>query len=197
MPASEIEPIETEIRGRWEAHDLDGAMATALAHYGDELFGFLSGLAREYVQAEDAFSATCERMWRGLPRFEWRSTFRVWAYRIARNEFLRTTRDSARARKAVPLSEIASIREAIERNRSTTPAHLRSEVKDRFAKLREQLDPEDHMLLGLRIDRKMAWADIAKVLTATEEEPDARDLAALRKRFERLKVRLRELAAGD
>ena len=197
MPGEEREPIEAEIQKRCDERDLDGALAVALSHYGDELFGFLSGLARERAHAEDAFSATCERIWRGLGAFRWQSSFRVWAYRIARNEFLRTTRESARARRQVPISEIASIREAVDRVRSTTPAHQRTEVKERFARLREQLDPEDHMLLGLRIDRQMAWADIAKVLTASEDEPDARELAALRKRFERLKTRLRELASGS
>jgi len=195
MPADPLPAVEEEIRARCNARDIDGAVAVAVTHYGDELFGFLNGLARERTQAEDAFSSTCERIWRGLAAFRWDSTFRVWAYRVARNEFLRTTREGARARKQIPISDIASVQQAIDRIRSTTPAHERSEVRERFAQLREQLDPEDHMLLGLRIDRKMAWVDIAKVLTPTADAPTARDLAALRKRFERLKTRLRELAS--
>ncbi len=195
MHGDPIRPVEEAIRARCDASDIDGAVAVALAHYGDELFGFLNGLARERTQAEDAFSSTCERIWRGLAAFRWESTFRVWAYRVARNEFLRTTREGARAGRHIPISEIASVQQAIDRIHSTTPAHQRSEVKERLARLREQLDPEDHMLLGLRIDRKMAWVDIAKVLTPTTTEPTTRDLAALRKRFERLKSRLRSLAS--
>src|SRR4051812_10606143 len=183
--------VETAIKAAWDRQDFDAAISTALDRYGDELFGFLMGLARDQTQAEDAFSAACERMWRGLPKFRWESTFRVWAYRIARNEFLRTTRETNRARKQVPISEIRSVREAIDRLRSSTPVHKRTEVRDRFAKLRETLDPEDHMLLGLRIEQKLAWNDIAKVLDNTDEAPSARDVAALRKRFERLKVKLR------
>lgn len=189
-----VEDPEDGIRARCERGDLDGALTIALELYADELFGFLVGLARERVQAEDAFSATCERMWRGLPKFRWESSLRVWSYRIARNEFLRTTRAATRARRELPLSQVASIQRAIERTRSSTPIHERTDVKDRWAKLREQLDPEDHMLLGLRIDRKLAWADIAKVLASSDVEPTAREVAALRKRFERLKSRLRELA---
>jgi len=194
MSQAEPDPLEAAVRARFDAGDLDGTIATALAGYGDELFGFLIGLARDRTQAEDAFGAACERIWRGLPKFRWDSTFRVWAFRIARNEFLRTTREVARARRAVPISQIASVQQAVDRVRSTTPVHHRTEVKDRFAELRAALDPEDHMLLGLRIDRKMAWIDIAKVLANTEDEPTTREVAALRKRFERLKVRLRELA---
>jgi RNA polymerase sigma-70 factor (ECF subfamily) len=193
------DPIETAIKAAWDRKDFDGAISTALERYGDELFGFLMGLARDQTQAEDAFSAACERMWRGLPTFRWESSLRVWAYRIARNEFLRTTRDVQRARKGVPISQVASIQKAMDRARSTTPPHERTEVKDRFAELRAELDAEDLMLLGLRIERKMAWADIAKVLAAAEDEPrenepDAREIATLRKRFARLKDKLRERA---
>ncbi|MFN0250439.1 MAG: RNA polymerase sigma factor [Kofleriaceae bacterium] len=189
--------IESTIKAAWDRQDFDGAISTALEVYGDELFGFLMGLARDQTQAEDAFSAACERMWRGLPTFRWESSLRVWAYRISRNEFLRTTRDVARARKGVPISQVASVQKAIDRARTTTPPHERTEVKDRFAELRAELEPEDLMLLGLRIERKMAWADIAKVLAdaeARDTPPDTREIATLRKRFARLKDKLRERA---
>jgi len=188
------DPRELAIRTRFDAKDLDGAMSVALEGYGDELFGFVNGLARGRVQAEDAFSSACERMWRGLPTFRWDSTFRVWAYRIARNEFLRTTRETVRARKMIPISQLPSVQKTLDRIRSSTPLHLRTEVKDKFAELRAQLDPDDLALLGLRIDRKLPWNDISKVLANTEDEPSAREVAALRKRFERLKAKLRELA---
>ncbi|MEO6774421.1 MAG: sigma-70 family RNA polymerase sigma factor [Kofleriaceae bacterium] len=187
------EHVELEIRARCEARDYDGALARALELYGNELFGFLNGLARDRPQAEDAFSAACERIWKGLAKFRWESTLRVWTYRIARNEFLRTARTTARNRNAVPLSQVSSIQEAVARIRSTTPVYERTEVKRKLAELRIELAPDDHMLLGLRIDRKLAWVDIAKVLAPSEDEPTARELAALRKRFERLKTRLREV----
>ncbi|HET9990941.1 MAG TPA: sigma-70 family RNA polymerase sigma factor [Kofleriaceae bacterium] len=190
IPAAELS--DAEIRTRCDAGNFDGALALALELYADELFGFINGLARDRTQAEDAFSAACERMWKGLSKFRWDSTFRVWAYRIARNEFLRVAKGRAR-KKTVPLSEVPSIQVAVARVRSATPVYERTEVKQKLAELRLQLDPEDHMLLGLRIDRKLAWADIAKVLAQTDAEPTARELAALRKKFERLKARLREV----
>jgi RNA polymerase sigma factor (sigma-70 family) len=188
--------LEAELRRRFDAGDLDGTMASAVEGYGAELFGFLVGLTRDPIAADDVFSATCERMWRGLPKFRWDSTLRVWAYAIARNEFLRSTRSTSRSKREIPVSHIASIQQAINHIRSTTPVHERTAVKDRFAKLRESLAPEDHMLLGLRIDRKMAWNDIARVLAEAEGDTVdiPREAAALRKRFERLKTKLRELA---
>jgi DNA-directed RNA polymerase specialized sigma24 family protein len=65
-------------------------------------------------------------------------------------------------------------------------ALLDTGIKDRMAALRAELSPEDQTLLTLRVDRDLPWGDVADILD--EAEP------ALRKRFERLKLRLRELA---
>lgn len=188
---------EAEIRTRIERGDLDGAVTVALETYASELFGFLWGLARDRAHAEDVFSATCERIWRGLGRFRWDSSFRVWAYRVARNELLRSTRETQLARQTIPLTEVSTAQAILARVRTTTPFLERSEVRDRYAAIRAQLDEDDLVLLGLRIENQLAWSDIAKVMAATDEPADAKELAALRKRFERLKVKLRELARSS
>ena len=55
--------------------------------------------------------------------------------------------------------------------------------------MRSTLAPDEQSLLTLRLDRGLAWADIAAVMDA--------DSATLRKRYERLKNRLRARAAED
>ena len=75
--------------------------------------------------------------------------------------------------------------------RTTTAAHLKSEVKDKLAQLRTSLDPAEQTLLVLRVDREMSWQDIAVVMSAEGETVSA---PALRKRFERLTDRIRKLA---
>ena len=58
-------------------------------------------------------------------------------------------------------------------------------------------DPDDQTLLILRIDRALPWIDIARVMTDEPDEPDlSRHAAALRKRFERLKQRIRDQRAS-
>ena len=64
--------------------------------------------------------------------------------------------------------------------------HLRTEVKSDVQKLREELTEEEQTLLILRVDRNLDWREVADILEI--EEP------ALRKRFERLKDKLRRLA---
>jgi RNA polymerase sigma-70 factor (ECF subfamily) len=69
---------------------------------------------------------------------------------------------------------------------TATPAHQKTEVKDAFARIRETLEPDDQMLLSLRLEQKMSWDEVAAVLEVAAP--------ALRKRFQRLTRRLRELA---
>jgi len=70
--------------------------------------------------------------------------------------------------------------------RSDTPRHLRTDAKTSVQKLREELSPEEQTLLVLRIDRGLDWREVAEVVDAEE--------AAVRKRFERLRDKLRKLA---
>jgi RNA polymerase sigma-70 factor, ECF subfamily len=190
--ADEANEAELRIRRLFDTSDFDGAMTALVAAYGRELFGFLVGLSRDRGYAEDAFGAACERMWKAFTKFRWESTVRVWAYTIARNEFMRSTRDINRARQQVELSD--GLRSAIAQVKSTTPAYNRPEVHERFARIREQLEPDDHILLGLRIDRDMSWSEIAQVLAGEAEVGDLeRRAAALRKRYERLKDMLKKL----
>jgi RNA polymerase sigma-70 factor (ECF subfamily) len=73
-------------------------------------------------------------------------------------------------------------------------------VKDRFTQLREALDPEDQELLILRVDRSMEWADLARVMSDRDDldgEELKRESARLRKRFQSVKDKLRELAVRE
>lgn len=185
--------IGAEVRTLCEAGDVDGATSRVIAVYGPELHGFLNALAKDTDLGSEAFAATCERIWKYLPGFRWEAPLRAWAYQIARNA-LRTLQADPRRRaeRNVPLSVIQSL-EAVARSR--TAPYQRTEIKDAMRELRESLDPEDHEVLILRIDRGMSWKEIA-LATASDDAPTNVDqrAAALRKRYERTKAQLRELA---
>ena len=98
----------------------------------------------------------------------------------------------------MPLSQAPDLSELVAQVRTATAQHLRTEVKDGFARLRATLDPDDQLLLGLRLDADLGWNDIARVLAGEEAAPvSVREVAALRKRYERLKKQLRELAQAE
>jgi RNA polymerase sigma-70 factor (ECF subfamily) len=184
---------ERAIRQLCEAGDHAEATTAALRAYGVELLGFLRALAGDHDLAAEAFAELGEDVWRGLPRFRWESSLRSWLYALARNALAQLRRDPRRRRERnLPLSLAPDIAAAV---RTVTIEIQRTAVKDEFRVLREQLDPEEHEILLLRLDRGMAWKDIARVIGGLggDDDLDAR-AAALRKRFERAKQRLKKLA---
>jgi RNA polymerase sigma-70 factor (ECF subfamily) len=202
MTAEDAAALEAGIKEKWEAGDLQGAATEALRGYGLELLSYLVAITRDESEASEVYSAFCEAMWSGLPDFHWQCTFRTWAYVLARHALFRRHRDPFRnAGRAVPLSRAPEVFKIADDVRSRTLIFLRSEVKDRVALLREQLEPDDQSLIILRINRRLSWDEIARIMYEEETEPSAQQLrrkaAALRKQFQRAKERLRRLVEQD
>jgi hypothetical protein len=85
--------------------------------------------------------------------------------------------------------------------RTETALHLQTENRSRFTELRESLPEADQTLLMLRVDRGLPWNELVEILdeaddTAAPRSAEAlrRDSARLRKRFQALKDKLREMA---
>jgi RNA polymerase sigma-70 factor (ECF subfamily) len=175
----------------------DGA-SLAIELYGGEVLGFLHAVARDDDLAHEAFSVFSEDLLRGLPAFRWDASLRTWCYALARNALHRLRRDPRRrARNNVSLSnQGAAISAIVEQVRTATMPFLKTEIKDELRRLRDALDPDDHALLVLRIDRKMSWKDIARALPGDDGQELDRRAATLRKRFERAKTMLREMATS-
>ncbi len=195
MDADARAELESRIRAAFDAKDFAGAATVAIRGYGSELFGFLIGLASDEQVASDAFAAFCGDLWRDLPRFRWESSFRTWAYMLARHQLYRAARERGKRRREVTPSDAPEVARLAAEVRTSTLEHLRTETKDAFSALRARLDPDDQMLLVLRVDKNMEWRDVARVLGGDKDNAALdRDAAALRKRFERVKARLRTLA---
>jgi RNA polymerase sigma-70 factor (ECF subfamily) len=189
--------IEQAVRQHVTAGEIDLAATRALEGYGPELYGFLRALARNDDLAGEAFSTMSEQLWHGLAKFRWEATIRTWAYQLARHALHHARTDPRRRpERNMPMSLVTSIEEV---RRSATAPYQRTEVKDRMRALRESLDPVDHEILILRLDRLMSWKDIARAMSADGDSPATIDqsAAALRKRFERAKVQLRKLAVSS
>jgi RNA polymerase sigma-70 factor, ECF subfamily len=182
--------IERDIRALCNAAAYPEATTGALQLYGVELLSFLRALANNHDLAAEAFAELGEDVWKGLPRFRWEASLRSWLYSLARNALAQLRRDPRRRiDRNLPLSIAPEMAAVV---RTVTLEIQRTEVKDEFRILREQLDPEEHEILLLRLDRGLAWKDIARILGGPDNI-DSR-AAALRKRFERAKERLKKLA---
>jgi RNA polymerase sigma-70 factor, ECF subfamily len=178
--------VEADIRRALDAGDLDEAATAAIRGYGPQIAGYLRVVMKSEQESSEAFSIFGEMLWKGLASFRGESSFLTWAYHLAWASVRRYGDDSFR-RRAERLSTTAASRLAQEVFTTTG-----RQQQDQLAELRAQLAPEEQTLLVLRLDRDLSWREIAQVF---DEEGVGE--AALRKRFERLKARIRELAAAQ
>lgn len=167
----------------------------ALRDYGAEIYGWMIASLATETEAADAYAVFCEELWRSLARHQGRCSLRTWCYMLARHCVARTI--EGRGRPRASLSDAPSsllVAPAAE----SLPGYLRTDVKQSVRALREQLDPDDQTLLVLRVDKDLGWRDISLVLLgdAASDTELARHAATLRKRFERVKERLRQLVTA-
>lgn len=187
--------IEREVQRLCEAGAHADATVAAIRGYGPEILGFL--VAQHRGDADEVFSVWSERVFRGLAGFTWRSSLRTWAYTVARNASVNHGRGRQRAQREQDVRSAVLV--AVEQQvRTATPMYLRTEVKHKFAAIRDALPPEDRMLLVLRVDKRLEWKDLARVMLGDDAEvADAaltKESQRLRKRFQLLKEKL--VAAG-
>jgi RNA polymerase sigma-70 factor (ECF subfamily) len=190
--------MEERLSSLLRAHARDELAALALESYGGELYGFVVHVVGEPVRAADVFSRTIEDFWRGLPSFAGGCSVRIWLYRLAHQASVQHHRSPWRrvpsAGSSAPSQRAAAAH--------TVTASRRSELDDRWRELRCELSPEDRALLVLRVDRGLAWHDIAQVMRSESSDDSAdavtREAARLRTRFQLLKdqLRVRARAAG-
>lgn len=191
--SSWLVPIDTELEQTIASHLAAGehaqAATTALTKLGPQILGYIHAMVRDEDAAHDVFGRFSEELWKSIGSFRAESSFKTWSYKLVMHAIARHRRDPYfRRGRPIESDEVSAIVQDV---RSRTAPFKRSEVKDKIARLRESLDPEDQSLLFLRIDQGLSWAEVAEVVAA-EGEPI--DVATLRKRFERAKQRLRKLA---
>lgn len=181
--------LEATIRRLFDVGDLRAAATLAIEGYGSEVCGYLAAVLQDDEQARDVFADTVAELWRELSRFRWEASLRTWIYTLARHRLAAYfTRN--RRQRLVSLSRVPEVAELEAVARTTTVPWRRTEVKDAISRLREHLSVDDQTLLILRVDRGMSWRKIAHIMDETNE-------SALRKRFERIKRRLRNLVQID
>jgi RNA polymerase sigma-70 factor, ECF subfamily len=179
-------PVDVELEARLKTLNHAQAVEALLRGYGGEVYSFLMSLTRDVTDADESFSVFCEDVWKGLPQFRGESSYRTWTYQLARHAAHRKKRSDQRRAKSTSLDDMSAVEAVAAEVRTTTAAFMKTEVKDKFRALRDALRPEDRELLLLRLDRQLEWAEIAAIM--------GEDAATLRKRFERLKEKLKVLA---
>ena len=173
----------------------DDAATLTIQKYGPELLAFLHARLHQLDAAREAFSWLAEDLWRGMGRFQRRSSVRTWAYALARNAAHRYADRVLRERfQAVPISQVSRASALAVQ----LPSTQRSE---RLERIRQQLDEEEQTLLTMRVDQELAWREVAMLFLYSAEGGDApdeaalaREIARIRKRFQLLKQKLKVLS---
>jgi RNA polymerase sigma-70 factor, ECF subfamily len=199
MTGEATELSEATIRSAWDASDFDTAATMALRLYHAEILSFLVWRLRSPSDGQEAFSMLIEGLWSGMPRFGWRCSLRSWMYVLARNAALRLQR-APHKRFELQLSDsvIERLSDVLDDVRTQTQLFRQTYAKNRVRQLRDSLSPEDQLLLVLRVDRGLSWADLALAIHGDAEldgEHLKRESARLRQCFRRIKQELRRLAA--
>ncbi|WP_439625361.1 RNA polymerase sigma factor [Gemmata sp.] len=138
------------------------AFAVLVDRYWDPVRRWLAGLSGQAHAAEDLAQETFLKAWTGLPRLAAPETFRVWLFRIARNEHLALLRSPRSAAGAPPVD-------------APDPAPgppERTEEREAGAALRAAVEklPEAYRAAYLLwTHEELPYAEIARVLDVTEE----------------------------
>lgn len=187
---------ESELKALHAQGAFDRCLEVALRRYGPELEGWLFATAPRGLDPDEAWAAVCFALVQGLPRFAWRASFRTWMYQVARYTVRQGASTAARHQHS-PLSQV-SRPSKLQAPVSERPSFLGDAVEARLAALRATLDEEDTGLLYLRIDQNLSWPEVSAALGSPDDDGEAiaRRTVALRKRFERLKARIRAELEG-
>jgi RNA polymerase sigma-70 factor (ECF subfamily) len=185
--------VESRCLEALDRGDHAGAATLVVREYGPQLLGYLCSVLRSEADAGEVFSMFSEDLWRGLPGFRRECPVRVWCYRLAWHAAARFLRDPFRGRgRHLETTELSRLVEEIRSSVFLGRDQARQATLD---KLRAGLTPDERTLLVLRLDRGLAWAEVALVISEDKGAPV--DEAALRKRFERLKDKLAQKAREE
>ena len=201
MEIAEPNCVELQLREGFAQSRFNEVATLMIREYGLEITRYLSSVLRDSNLAADVFSSACELMWRHLPQFRGQSSFRTWFFAIARNAQSHAVRDPYR-RRASALESAPEFDQLEAHVRTVTATFARTETKDRFAHIRSTLTEDEQAILVLRIDRRMTWLEMVDAMAPIDAafDPKERDRqsASLRKRFERIRARLRsEFTQGN
>ena len=183
-------PPEPELIARARAGD-EEAFEQLVMRHADQVYGALRRFGLTPGDAEDVAQDVFLRAWRGLSRFEGRSSLSTWLYRIAFNE----------AQRRLGRHEPATVRAATRPDGSEpadpavlvpdTPLHepaaqaLEHEFEVQLAAALAQLPPEWRAAVVLRDLEGLSTADAAAAAGVRE--------AAFKSRLHRGRMQLRTL----
>jgi len=161
-----------------DANALQASFVDRLDNHRGILFKVANAYCAKPADREELIQETIAQLWRSYERFDGRSSFATWMYRIAVNVAISYYRSETRKRRRlVPVGE--SVLERL-------PAPNGAQTDDRLDLLREligQLPPLDRALMLLYLDDR-PYSEIASILGISETNAGTK-IARIKDRLKR------------
>lgn len=158
------------------------AFEALVRRHADRLYGVLLKITSDSGDAEDALQETFVRAWRSVSKFERRSSFFTWLYRIGVNEAKR------RVERRPPPEMAATPDDELDRIRDRRPhpdqQAERRELLDALDSAVKRLEPEYRLPLVLRDIEGFSTREAAAIMDLGE--------AAFKSRLHRARMSVRE-----
>lgn len=155
---------DEELTGRARTGDR-AAVDTLLRRHHDRVARICLGLCRDRSDAEDATQEALLSIANGLPRFDGRSSFATWAYRVAANRSLDELRRKRRRPRPVdPLDRAESPAPPTGDGRDPADVAVSRSGRDRILDTVAALPEEFRDAVVLRDVLDLDYAEIARLL---------------------------------
>jgi len=189
-PASTADEVLVE---RAQAGNRD-AFEDLVRRHADRLYAVVLRFTADPAEAEEVTQEAFLRAWRSIGRFEGRSQFFTWLYRIGINEAKRRAERRPAAGKVVSLEDEPA-EEAADLNESPQARSEQGELRDRLEQAIRSLPLDYRAPLVLRDVEGLSTAEAAAIMELGE--------AAFKSRLHRARLAVREsidqylVEAGD
>ncbi len=156
---------EQELVLRCQQGDVD-AMEILVVRYQDWVYNIAYGLLGHHHDAEDVSQDVFLSVWENIGKFEFRSRFSTWLYRVVKNKCLNQM-DRYQRRKTDPM-EIDDSQSWVPLDMlSPEKAALRSEERDIVHRALGKLKESHREILVLRELREHTYEEISEILGCT------------------------------
>lgn len=165
-PRSESLDADAELVRRSQAGDWE-AFEQLVHRYQTRVFSILRRVLRRREDVEDVAQQAFAKAYFSLRRFDFRSAFGTWLYRIVVNEsydWLRKKRVRRLVYEAeLNDAELQRLEQMVEEGRAEPTPSRRAEASDLVARLLDRISPQDRLLLVLKEVEGFSVAEIAEI----------------------------------
>ncbi len=165
---------ETDLIQRAQRGD-KAAFEQLIYQYDKKVLGMAYSFINNYDDAKDIYQEVFLRVYKGLKKFEFRSEFSTWLYRITTNVCI-TYRSQKKKHAFSSIDEgieeqdgeISPLAELIPGDNETDERTLKTEIKERIDKALKKLSPQQTLVFTLKHFGGHKIREIASMMNCTE-----------------------------